>query len=182
MVERFHKTIKETLYCLYSDDKEKFDIKECLETVLKKYNNHKHTTTKFCPNMIFYSKDEDFLDKVLDNIKNSFKNIGTIERNFIDEEKCLMKKSFKIKKKFKENSIVIIINDNIKKKTSFGKINVTVVSKIGINYKIRIEKDYEDCNVFKNEIYIVDNLLLNKCSLNVWNKLLKKMKLNWKIF
>ena len=30
--------------------------------------------------------------------------------------------------------------------------------------------------------YIVDNLLLNKCSLNVWNKLLKKMKLNWKIF
>ena len=62
-----------------------------------------------------------------------------------------MKKSLKINKQFKENSIEVLIKDNIKKKASFGKIYVNVVRRIGICNKIRIEKDYQDCNIFKIE-------------------------------
>ena len=45
--------------------------------------------------MIFYSDNENFYEKVLEKIKNSFKNLGKIERNFKDYEKCLMKKILK---------------------------------------------------------------------------------------
>ena len=47
VVKRFHKTIKDSLFCLYSDISHSFDITECLDVVLKKkYNNHTHSTTK----------------------------------------------------------------------------------------------------------------------------------------
>ena len=59
VVERFHKTIKDALYCLYSDNKEGFDLVHTLDIVIKKYNNHKHTTTNLSPNQIFYSNDEE---------------------------------------------------------------------------------------------------------------------------
>ena len=50
VVERFHKTVKDALYCLYSDDPDNFNIKESLEVVIKKYNNHVHSSTKYSPN------------------------------------------------------------------------------------------------------------------------------------
>ena len=40
---------------MYNDDEpENFDIKEKLEIVVKKYNNHIHISTKYTPNTIFY--------------------------------------------------------------------------------------------------------------------------------
>ena len=73
VVERFHKTIKDGLYCRYNDNPENFDIKQSLDFIIKKYNNHIHSSTKFTPNEVFYSKDEELFKKVLENIKDSFK-------------------------------------------------------------------------------------------------------------
>ena len=103
VVERFHKTIKDGLYALYCDNPDNFDIKESLDIVIKKYKNHIHSTTKYSPNEIFYSKDEDLFRKVLDNIKNSFKIRVNVYKNFEENEKFLLNKKFKIKKKFKNN-------------------------------------------------------------------------------
>ena len=94
VVERFHKTIKDGLYCLYNDNPGNFDIKQNLEFIIKKYNNHIHSSTKYTLNEIFYSKDEELFKKVLGNIKGSFKKkFG--EQNFEDNEKCLLKKNLK---------------------------------------------------------------------------------------
>ena len=82
VVERFHKTVKDALYCLYSDDPDNFNTKESLEVIIKKYNNHVHSSTKYSPNQIFYSNDENLFNKVLTNIKLTFKSREKLETNF----------------------------------------------------------------------------------------------------
>ena len=42
-----------------------------------------HSSTKYSPNKVFYSDDENLFKNVLYNIKSSFKDRGTIEANFI---------------------------------------------------------------------------------------------------
>ena len=118
VVERFHKTIKDGLYCRYNDNPGNFDINQSLEFIIKKYNSHIHSSTRYTPNEIFYSKDEELFKKVLGNIKESFKNkFG--EQNFEDNEKCLLNKKFKIKKFYKNEHPGILIYDKIKKKNIF---------------------------------------------------------------
>ena len=89
VIERFHKTIKDYLYSIYSDDKENFDLKLSINIVIKKYNNHKHRSTQYTPNEIFYSKDEELYSKVLENLKSKFNSIKYENANFIENEKCL---------------------------------------------------------------------------------------------
>ena len=67
-----------------------------------------------------------------------------------------------------------MLYDKIKKKNLYGKINVTILNKIGTNYKIKVEKDYKELNLFQIDLYIVEYRLLSKCSEKVWNSLLKK--------
>ena len=74
--------MKDSLYSLYCDDIKSFDIIKALDIVIKKYNNHFHSTTKFPPNQIFFSNDENLFKKVLENMKNSFKNINSENNNF----------------------------------------------------------------------------------------------------
>ena len=173
VVERFHKTIKDGLYCLYEDDPHNFEIKQSLELIIKKYNNHIHSSTKYTPNEIFYSKDEELIKKVLENIKSSFKKTFG-EQNFKDNENCLLNTKYKINKIGDDKEPGILIYDKIKKKNLYGKINVTILNKSGTNYKIKIQKDYKDLNLYKNDLYIVEYKLLSKCSEKVWNSLLKK--------
>ena len=52
----------------------------------------------------------------------------------------LFNKKFKIKKFYKNEHPGILIYDKIKKKNIYGKINVTILNKIGTDYKIKIEK------------------------------------------
>ena len=59
VVERFHQTIKDLLYSIYAEEKLEDNIKGYLETALKKYNNHIHSTKKFRSNEIFYSSTEE---------------------------------------------------------------------------------------------------------------------------
>ena len=107
------------------------------------------------------------------NIKSSFKKTFG-EQNFKDNEKCLLNKKYKIKKIGDDKEPGILIYDKIKKKNLYGKINVTILNKSGTNYKIKIQKDYKDLNLYKNDLYIVEYKLLSKCSEKVWNSLLKK--------
>ena len=51
----------------------------------------------------------------------------------------------------------------------------------GTNYKIKIEKDYKDLNLSKNDLYMVDFKLLKKCSENLWNSLLNKNNKDTKV-
>ena len=55
MVERYHQTIKDMLYCNYIENKDKIHLKDMLGIVVKKYNNIKHSATKYKPNEIFFS-------------------------------------------------------------------------------------------------------------------------------
>ena len=49
------------------------------------------------------------------------------------------------------------------------------MNKIGTHYKIKIEKDYDDLNLFQNDLYIVEYNLLSKYSEKVWMNLLEKV-------
>ena len=180
VVERFHKTVKDGLYCQYIDDPEKFDIQLNLDILIKKYNNHIHSSTKFTPNEIFYSKNEDLFKTVLSNIKASFNKRENEIIIFKDNEKCLINKKFKIKKKGNNEKFGIIIKDKIKNKNLYGKINITILSKSGNNYKIKIAKDYDDLDLFEEDLYIVDYRLLSKCTEKLWLSLLKKDNNNQK--
>ena len=86
-----------------------------------------------------------------------------------------IKKKFKIKKTYNNEQPGILIYDKIKKKNLYGKINVTILNKIGTHYKIKIEKDYDDLNLFQNDLYVVEYNLLSKCSEKVWMNLLEKV-------
>ena len=46
---------EEKLEGIYTEKNNNLDLKESLDIALKKYNNHKHTATKYKPNEIFYS-------------------------------------------------------------------------------------------------------------------------------
>ena len=54
------------------------------------------------------------------------------------------------------------------------KIKCYCIRKNWINYKIKFGENYTEFGFDKGDLYIVDYKLLNKCSLNVWNKLLKR--------
>ena len=110
----------------------------------------------------------------------SFKNIGKEPINFKDNEKCLMNKKFKTKNIGNKNKVGILIYDKFKKKSLYGKINVIIICKKGSNYQIKIGKDYEDMNLHKDDLYIVDYKLLNKCSENLWMNFIEKDKKNKK--
>ena len=74
--------MKDFLYILYCDDIESFVIIKALDIIIKKYNNHFHSTAKFPPNQIIFSNDENLFKRVLENMKNSFKNIISEYNNF----------------------------------------------------------------------------------------------------
>ena len=139
-MELYHKTVKEGLYCLNTDNPVSFNIKESLDIVIKKYNNHIHYTTKYSPNQIFYSENEEFFAEVLSNIKISFKYIGKEFKNFKKKEKCLLNKKFKIKKKGNNKKAWVLVYDKIKNKQIYGKINVIVNEKKGEIIKLKLRK------------------------------------------
>ena len=93
-----------------------------LNIVLKKYNNHEHSSTKYKPNEIFYSNSEELFKNVLNNIKNSFKYISTDFNNFKLNEKCLLNGKIKIQKYYKGKEEGVIIFDKFKQNKVYTKI------------------------------------------------------------
>ena len=66
----------------------------------------------------------------------------------------------------------------IKNKIDYRKLNVIVLNKNGSNYRIKIAKNYPDYKLKKDNIYIFDYKLLNKCNADAWDKLLKESKVH----
>ena len=172
VVERFHQTIKDMLYCKYSEEESEFNLKESLDLVVKKYNNHVHSSTKYTPNAVFYSNSKELFSKVLHNIKNNFKRYTKEANIYIQNEKCLLNNKFIIQKKYKQNSVGILKYNRVTNQKIYEKINVSILAKNVNSYKIKIEKDYKKYNLFKGDLYMVDYNLLKKCTENVWNNLL----------
>ena len=56
-------------------------------------------------------------------------------------------KKFKIKKFYNDKLKGILVHDKFIKKDLYEKINVSIINIDSINYKIKIEKDYEDMNI-----------------------------------
>ena len=111
-------------------------------------------------------------------MKKLFKSIGSENANFKVKEKCLLKCKFIIKKAFKENNDGVLIYDRVKNKINYRKLNIIVLSKNGSNHRIKISKNYPDYKLKKDDIYLVNYKLLNKCSSEAWDKLLKESKEN----
>ena len=88
-----------------------FYLRQSIDIIIKKYNNHILRTTKYTPNQIFCSKDEELYNKILENIKSLFKSIWSENQNFQVKEKCLLKCKFSGNKAFKEkNDGVLVYN------------------------------------------------------------------------
>ena len=172
VVERFHQTIKDMLFCKYAENPKNFKIKESLEIVVNKYNNHVHSSTKYTPNSIFYANSKELFENVLNNVKNSFRRFTRETNVYKNNEKCLLNNKFIIQKKYKSNCEGILKFNRVVKQKIYQKINVIVLSKNVNSYKIRIAKDYKNYNLFKNDLYWVNFNLLLKCNANVWKKLL----------
>ena len=60
-----------------------------------------------------------------------------------------------------------MIYDRVKNKINYRKLNVIVLSKKDSNYRIKISKNYPDYKLKKEDIYIDDYKLLNKCNSGV---------------
>ena len=125
---------------MITKEKKNFDIKECLDIVLKKYNNHEHSSIKYRPNEIFYSNSEELFKKVLNNIKNSFKYINSDYSNFKLNEKYLLNGKFKIQKTYKGKEEGVIVFDKLKNKKVYTKINVVIKNVKNASYIISIAK------------------------------------------
>ena len=152
VVERFHQTIKDLLYCYYFDKDNKFNLQDSLNFVLKKYNNHKHSSTLMTPNEVFYSKSKEIYIQVLDNIKKKFKNISKELNNFNENEKVLLNPKFVIKKKYVIDKPGILVFNRVKNLKTFNKINAIIIKKSGYNYYINLIKDL--LNIYFRFYYI----------------------------
>ena len=172
VVERFHQTLKDLLYSYYFNETNKLNLKDSLNVVLLKYNNHKHNTTLKAPNEIFFSKSNELYELVLNNIKKSFKHVGKDFNNFIEKEKILLNPKFLFKKKYSNNKPGALIFNRIKHKKIYTKIASTVIHKSGSNYLIEISKDYPIYELKKGDQYYVNYKLIKKCSLESWKKIL----------
>ena len=67
MVERFHVTLRKALISKFLEENESFDIEESLRLIVNIYNNTIHSVTQHTPFEIFYSKDENFHEKIYQN-------------------------------------------------------------------------------------------------------------------
>ena len=54
--------------------------------------------------------------------------------------------------------------DKLKKKGLYGEINLTIIRIFWTYYKIKIKKDYENLNLFKNNLYMLEYDFLRKLS------------------
>ena len=98
---------------------------------------------------------------------------------FMENEKWLLSNNIiKTEEKTKEGYIFLTKN-KVKNRIYFIKICAIVLKYLnGGNYIIKINVDYEAYNIFNNEIYCVNFLLLYKCDENLRNQYYKLIEIN----
>ena len=69
------------------------------------------------------------------------------------------------------------LKNKVKNKTNFLKICVQIIDYLdGGNYLVKIKGNYNCYNLKNNEIYCVNNTLLKKCDVDIWNNYLRLIK------
>ena len=71
-VERIHITLRNSLLSLYLENINSFDIENALFKTMNIYNKSIHRITKFSPNEVFYSTNEDFFKIIKNNVIDKF--------------------------------------------------------------------------------------------------------------
>ena len=82
-VERIHKEIRKGLLYILLEDTKNFNIKKALKKVMNNYNNTVHVVTKYTPNEIFYTSNEELLKNVYNNTYDYYNNRIKNENNSI---------------------------------------------------------------------------------------------------
>jgi hypothetical protein len=172
-VERIHITVRTQLLALYLENISEFNLETAIVKAMNIYNKAIHKVTKYSPNEVFYSHDENLFQKVHDNILEFFNKNQKKESIFKSNEKCLLINNFIISKN-KENGHLILLYNKVKKNHSFIKICVEILDYInGGNYLIKIYGNYNMYNIYNGEKYYVKCNLLRKCDENSWENLYK---------
>ena len=85
VVERVHRTIRLSLVAKFIEDTNNLNL-----LCVHHYNNTIHSVTKFTPNEIFYSSDNELFHKVYNNILNYYNKNNKKEYLYKIGEKCLL--------------------------------------------------------------------------------------------
>ena len=120
-VERIHITVRNQLLALYLENIVEFNLETAIVKVMNIYNKAIHKVTKYSPNEIFYSHDENLFKKVHENILDFFNKNQKKESIFKSNEKCLLLNNFIISKN-KAHGYPMLIFNKVKKKQFFFKI------------------------------------------------------------
>ena len=108
-VERIHNTIRNIMLGIFLDDINNFNLENALLKAVNIYNNNIHRITKFSPNEIFYSNNQELFKCVYNNILNNYNNSCIKDSLFKKEELCLLLNNFiKTKNKSKSGNIILL--------------------------------------------------------------------------
>ena len=172
--EIVHKTIKVGLMVKKLENKNKFVIKDALESTITAYNNTLHSVTKATPLEIFHSTNKKFLKKIKQNIINYYnkRKKETIEYEL--DDKVLISSNIIIKRNKKDNFILIEKNKVKNEKALFNICGIIIrILKAGI-YDVVIADDYKEFNLNKNDICRLSSELFKVVSVSIWEKILGK--------
>ena len=97
--EVVHKTIKIGLIVKKIENKNKFILKEALETTVTAYNNTLHNVIKATPLEVFYSTNKKFLKKIKQNIINYYDKRKKAVFEYELDDKVLISSNILTKKK-----------------------------------------------------------------------------------
>ena len=171
VVERVHRTIRNGLIVKYIENVKKFNLDLSLKIVVNNYNRTVHSVTKFQPNEIFYSTDNELFKKVYNNILDYYNKTQKNNFSYSINTKCLLNNNI-IKSKKKVKNKIMLLNNSIKKNKSFYKVCVKIQENLnGGLYLIKIAGDYDFIGIKNNEIYCVNFNLLIPCNSDIWDQL-----------
>ena len=80
VLDRFHKTVKDALYCLLYRWSGQFLYQTKPGNTNKKYNNHIYSSPKSSPHQIFNCNCENLFNKILINFKETYKSREKLEK------------------------------------------------------------------------------------------------------
>ena len=170
--EVVHKTIKIGLIVKKIENKNKFILKEALETTVTAYNNTLHNVIKATPLEVFYSTNKKFLKKIKQNIINYYDKRKKAVFEYELDDKVLISSNILTKKNKKDGFILIEKNKVKTERALFNICGIIIkILKAGI-YDVMISKDYTEYNLNKNDICRLSSELFKVVSVSVWEKIL----------
>ena len=170
VVERVHRTIRNGLIAKFIENIKNFNLESSLKLVVNNYNRTVHSVTKFQPNEVFYSTDNELFKKVYNNIIDYYNKTQKNNVSYSINSKCILNNNI-IKSNKKVKNRIILLKNAIKKNKSFYKICVIIHENLnGGLYLVKIVGDYDLVGIKHNEIYCVNFNLLIPCDIDIWEQ------------